>query len=91
MQEQRPAFVYILECSDGSLYTGTTLDLKRRLTEHQEDGKKTARYTRGRLPVKLVYSETCTNLSRAYSRERAIKKLRRPEKLELVSLSPRAF
>lgn len=75
-------FVYILKCADGSLYTGITNDLKRRLERHLLG--KASRYTRSRLPVSLVYQESHPNRSSASIREAAIKKLARPEKESLI-------
>ncbi len=75
-------FVYILECSDGTLYTGITNDVTRRLQQHN-DGKG-ARYTRIRRPVKLLYCETCTSRSQALIREYAVKSLPREKKLDLT-------
>ena len=77
-------FVYILECSDKSLYTGVTNDLKRRVLEHNTS-IKAAKYTRARRPVKLVYFEEKENLSQACKREVGIKKLKRLEKLTLIN------
>tara|TARA_B110001450_G_scaffold233236_1_gene236391 strand:- start:743 stop:988 length:246 start_codon:yes stop_codon:yes gene_type:complete len=76
-------YVYILKCSDGSLYTGITVDLDRRLDEHN-NSKKGAKYTRARRPVQMMYSETYENRSLAAKRESAIKKLSRSEKLILL-------
>ena len=76
-------FIYILECGDGSLYTGITKDLERRVQQHN-DGKG-SRYTRTHLPVKLCYSESCATRSEALIREAAIKTLPRTKKEELVS------
>jgi len=76
-------YVYILKCSDGSLYTGITVDLDRRLNEHN-NSKKGAKYTRARRPVQMMYSERCENRSLASKREAAIKKLSRSEKLTLL-------
>mgnify|MGYP003303466464 CR=1 FL=1 len=75
-------FVYMLRCGDGSLYTGWTNDLQRRLTAHRSG--KGGKYTRSRLPVELVYSESCETKQQAMSREAQIKKLRRQEKLALL-------
>lgn len=75
--------VYILECADGTLYTGITDDLPRRLKAH-EDGKG-AKYTRGRGPLKLRYRENVPDKSTALKRECAIKRLRRGEKMALLS------
>ncbi len=73
--------LYILECKDGSLYTGITDDLPHRLKMH-ESGKG-AKYTRGRGPLKVVYSEVCESHSHALKREYAVKSLSRNEKLQL--------
>jgi putative endonuclease len=75
--------VYMLECADGSLYTGITTDLDRRLAEHAAG--KGARYTKGRGPFRLVYRETCQGRAEASRRESAIKLLGRAEKLRLFS------
>lgn len=75
--------VYILMCSDSSLYTGYTTDVERRVLEHNSD-KKGAKYTSGRRPVTLLYTETCGSMGEAMSREYEIKKYRREQKLELV-------
>lgn len=72
----------MLECSDGSLYTGITNDLERRLERHASG--KASRYTRARLPVRLVYQESQPNRSEASQREAALKKLSRSEKRALV-------
>jgi putative endonuclease len=74
-----PWFVYMLECADGSLYTGTTTDPKRRLREHN-GGTKGARYTKTRRPVSLVYVEEQVDRSAALKREWALKNLSRTEK-----------
>jgi putative endonuclease len=75
--------VYLLRCGDGSLYTGATNDLARRLAAHSRgDG---ARYTRSRLPVVLVFEERARGRGAALRREAALKQLSRAEKLELVA------
>ena len=76
-------FVYILRCGDGSLYTGWTKDLERRLAAHASG--KGAKYTRSHLPVELVYYESLPGPREAMSRERQIKALSRREKLALIS------
>ncbi len=76
-------FVYILECADGTLYTGITTDLDRRLAEHNE-GKLGARYTRARRPVTLRYSEQFENRSEASKAEARTKKLSRKQKQALI-------
>ncbi len=75
--------VYLLECSDATLYTGYTNDLEKRIKNHNES-KTGAKYTRARRPVKLVYQENFRSLSPALKREIAIKKLSRAEKLQLI-------
>lgn len=77
-------FVYILECSDGTFYTGITDDLKSRLTAH--NAGKGARYTKGRGPVVLRYQEKVKGRSEASIREAEIKKLSRKEKFNMVGL-----
>ena len=75
-------YVYVVECSDGTYYTGYTTDVERRVAEHN-DGEG-AKYTRGRRPVELVHVETFDEQSRAMQREYAIKQLRRAGKEQLV-------
>lgn len=74
--------LYILRCGDGTLYTGITDDLPRRLKAHRSG--KGAKYTRGRGPLELVYWEDCPDKSAALRREIAVKKLSRQEKLTLI-------
>ncbi len=76
-------YSYILECNDGTLYTGYTIDLKKRLETHNNG--KGAKYTRGRTPVKLVYSQKFNNKLEAQRSEREIKKLTRIQKLSLIN------
>lgn len=75
-------YVYVLECSDGSLYTGYTTDPERRVAEH--DAGDGAKYTRGRTPVDLVHLETFDSKSAAMSREYEIKQFSRSRKERLV-------
>ena len=75
-------FVYILKCSDASLYTGYSVDVEERLNTHNKG--LGAKYTRGRLPVQLVYQESLPTKSEAMKREYEIKKLSRSKKLELI-------
>ena len=75
--------VYILECSDGTLYTGTATDLPRRLRQHNGELAGGPKYTRGRRPVNLLWSAAAADRSAAQQREAAIKKLSRDEKLSL--------
>lgn len=80
--------VYVLRCADGSLYTGVTTDLNRRLLAH--NGGTGAAYTRARLPVTLLYSEPAGGRSEALKRELQIKKLPRRRKLELIKEGSRS-
>ena len=75
-------WLYILRCGDGTLYTGTTDDVARRLAVHQSG--KGAKYTRGRGPLTLAYQEACADKSAALRREIAVKKLPLAEKLALI-------
>ena len=75
-------YVYILECADGTLYTGITNCLERRVKKH--NAGEGAKYTRGRTPVKLVWFEQVLNRSLALKREAAIKKLSRSQKLRII-------
>lgn len=77
--------LYILRCGDGSLYTGITVDVEARLSQHREGTG--AKYTRGRGPLELVYLEECEDHSQALKREHQIKSLSRAEKLTLLRLS----
>jgi putative endonuclease len=75
-------YVYILECSDCTLYTGITTDVVRRLKEHNNSSLG-ARYTKSRRPVKLVYSKDVENKSAALKEELRIKKMKRLDKVKL--------
>jgi putative endonuclease len=75
--------VYIARCRDGSLYTGITTDPERRLAEHNSGSG--GAYTRSKNPIVIVYREPAANRSEAQQRERAIKRLRRPQKEELIA------
>lgn len=77
-------YVYILKCADSTLYTGWTVNLHNRVKVHNEG--KASKYTRGRLPVKLIYYEEYNNKIDAQKREWEIKKLSRKEKLKLCKL-----
>jgi putative endonuclease len=76
-------YTYILQCADGSLYTGWTTDLEKRIIAHNSGNG--ARYTRGRVPVSLVYWEVQPTRSMAQRREENIKKLERCKKEELIA------
>lgn len=77
-----PAFVYMVECADGTYYTGWTNQVEKRLTAHNSGTG--ARYTRGRLPVKLVYMEEMPDKRSAQRREVEIKRLSRRQKENLI-------
>jgi putative endonuclease len=77
------AYVYIVRCSDGTLYTGWTSDVEKRLLAHNSGAG--AKYTRGRRPVRIVHLESFENKEDAMARESSIKKLKRKEKLKLVA------
>lgn len=77
-------YTYIVECSDGTLYTGWTNNLEKRLEAHNSG--KGAKYTKSRRPVKIVYKELFETKEEAMSREFAIKQLSRIEKLKLIDL-----
>ena len=79
-------YTYILECGDGSLYTGWTNQLEKRVKQHKAG--RGAKYTRTHLPVKLVYFECFPTKEEAMSREWAIKQLSRRDKLKLIAGNP---
>lgn len=76
-------YLYILRCNDGSLYTGITTDIKRRIKEH--NNKSGAKSIKGKLPAVLVYSEEYPNMATAAKREREIKGWKRDNKLLLIA------
>lgn len=78
-------YVYILQCGDGTYYTGSTTDLERRLDAHANG--RGAKYTRGRGPLRLVYREEMESWPAALRREAAIKKLTRAQKIALIAQS----
>jgi len=78
-------YVYIVECADGTFYTGITTDVERRLLEHNFSFKS-AKYTRSRRPVRLVYSAEAGDRSSASKEEYRIKKLTRSQKLKIISV-----
>lgn len=84
-------FVYLIQCGNGSLYCGITTDVSRRFSEHQSQGPKSARYLRGKLPLKLVYQAEASDRSAATKEELRIKKLSRKEKLALIKASGTEF
>ena len=78
-------YTYIVECADGSLYCGWTNNLEKRIADH--NAGKGAKYTKTRLPVKLVYYEEFDTKEEAMCREWHIKQLRREKKMELIDMS----
>lgn len=82
----RPWHLYLLRCGDGTLYCGIAVDVAARLALHEAG--KGAKYTRGRGPLELVYTEVCASRGEALRRERAVKGLRRDEKEALVRGTP---
>jgi putative endonuclease len=81
----KPWNVYIVRCADDSLYTGIAKDLERRVAEHNSDDTLGAKYTRGRRPVELVYSEHFDSRSEAARRESEIKRMKRDVKQNLIT------
>lgn len=81
-QNEKKAYMYVLECADGSLYTGYTTDVQRRLKTH--NAGKGAKYTRARLPVTLLYSESFTSKPQAMSAEALFKQKTREQKLKYI-------
>lgn len=80
---RRYHYIYVLRCADGTLYTGYTTDLEAREAAHNTG--RGAKYTRGRRPVTLVYSERFRSLAKALRREYAVKQLSRPDKEALIA------
>ncbi len=86
LPRQRAAFVYLLLCADGSIYTGWTLDVSRRFEIHQKG--RGARYTRTRRPLSLIYKERLPSRRDAMRREAQIKRWPRARKLKLAKKNP---
>jgi putative endonuclease len=80
---RRAAFVYLLRCADGTIYTGWTFDVMRRVRDHQRG--RGARYTRARRPVELIYHERVPSRRAAMRREVAIKRMSRQRKLRIAN------
>ena len=80
-------YVYLLRCSDDTLYTGITKNVVRRLRQHNGELAGGAKYTRAKRPVELVWSDRCASRSEACKREALLKKLSRSQKLKLTSAS----
>ena len=85
MVKKEMNYTYIVECADGSLYCGWTNNLEKRIADH--NAGKGAKYTKTRLPVKLVYYEEFDTKEEAMSREWHIKQLRREKKMKLIDMS----
>jgi putative endonuclease len=85
MASDSPWSVYLIRCGDGSLYCGISNDVARRLTEHQSQGPKCAKYLRGRTPLKLFYEREIGTRAKASSEEFRIKKLSRKSKESLIT------
>ena len=85
MNKHAAYFTYILQCSDGNYYTGKTIDLKKRLMEHNGILSHGAKYTRSRRPVRLVYFEEFNEENLALKRELCIKKLTHNQKGKLIA------
>lgn len=83
-KEQRTTYIYIVKCEDGSLYTGITTDVKRRMKEHFEQGHKGAKYTHTRLVVSIEMVWAAESYASAARLEYAIKKLKRADKCRLI-------
>ena len=83
MPASRDWFIYILQCADNTLYTGVATDVQARLATH--NAGKGAKYTRGRLPVALLYQESADSQGAALQREHAIKQLRAADKRRLIA------
>ncbi len=83
-------FLYIIRCNSGSLYTGVTIDVARRFDEHQSQGKKCAKYLRGKSPLELVHFEGLPDKSSAYKLETKIKRLTKAEKERYILSSANA-
>jgi predicted GIY-YIG superfamily endonuclease len=84
---RRGWWLYLLKCADGTLYTGITNDLQRRIAQH--NGGTASRYTRSRLPVELVYRERCRGKSGALKKEHRIKTLSRQQKQAYIAAQAR--
>lgn len=78
-------YVYIVRCADGTLYTGVTTNVIRRVSEHNGHGQAGAKYTKARRPVILAYEESAPNRAVAQQREAALRRMTRTAKLELIA------
>ncbi len=80
----KPWYVYILQCQDGSLYTGVTIDIERRVNEHNFDNRLGAKYTRARRPVSLKYQQRFVSRAAACRHEYEIKTMKKQQKIQLI-------
>lgn len=81
-------YVYLIKCGNGSLYTGITTDVKRRFQEHKAQGKRTAKFLRGKLPLSLVYVVEVGSKVDALRLEHKIKRMSKNEKETMLTLNP---
>jgi putative endonuclease len=77
-------YTYVVECSDGTFYTGVTTDVERRINEHNEDDRLASRYVRGRRPVRLYWHSVPSQKAEAYRLERQIKQMSHEEKTHIA-------
>ena len=84
-KKQDEWFLYIIECKDGTFYTGITLDVQRRFEEHSAEGPKSAKYVKGKGPLKLIFSTPVGQKGRAYQMEKKVKRLSKKRKIDLVA------
>lgn len=84
-EAQQTWYIYLIRCSDETLYTGISTDVERRFTEHQTDGARGARYLRGRGPLRLVFHRSVGDRSVALRLEMKIKRLSRTRKEQLIT------
>ncbi len=87
MHDNGPWHVYIVRCSDGTLYTGIARHLEKRIDAHN-NGATAAKYTRGRRPVELVYAEPADSRAAASRREHQLKRMPRAKKVKLIDANP---
>jgi len=83
-EKQDEWFLYIIECKDGTFYTGITLDVQRRFEEHSTEGPKSAKYVKGKGPLTLIFSAPVGQKGKAYQIEKKVKRLSKKRKIDLV-------
>jgi putative endonuclease len=86
----RPWHLYLIRAADGTLYTGIATDVRRRFAEHEESGARCARYLRGRAPLQLVFTRRIGSRSLALRAERAVRRLSKRQKEEIIRTKPSA-